>query len=299
MSDTVSVIPKSLRDALIAGEVVPFVGAGVSMTVKKINDDGTQSNESLFPSWKGFVETLAEALRDEQKLWKPNLFYQVSKSKNRNISTRFNTHSKNSANVIWNQYFEKSFDKPKAEAHPDSLKLNEIIWKLSNNLIITTNVDRVFQWTCPQSSEFRSLDIQHTAYADLQKEKIPRRPTAWYLHGYIDNIEQVIFTRKQFEDFYKQKGNEAKIQTLLNFLTQRTFLFIGFSLDDDYLRELLEYVHDIYKGGADSFYILFRERDIATANLPQYVKTIPFSDFGKPLEDLVEELANIVADRIF
>ena len=63
----ISNIPKSLRVALEAGEVVPFVGAGVSMSVKKKNDDGSESNESLFPSWKGFVEILAQALRDEDK----------------------------------------------------------------------------------------------------------------------------------------------------------------------------------------------------------------------------------------
>lgn len=65
MSDTDFNIPKSLKDALKAGEVVPFVGAGVSMSVKKKNADGTKSDESLFASWKGFIETLIQSLRDE------------------------------------------------------------------------------------------------------------------------------------------------------------------------------------------------------------------------------------------
>ncbi|HLM01178.1 MAG TPA: NB-ARC domain-containing protein, partial [Pyrinomonadaceae bacterium] len=67
----------------------------------------------------------------------------------------------------------------------------------------------------------------------------------------------------------------------------------GFSLDDAYIREQLEYIHKIYKGGADSFYILLRRSEIEKANLPEYVTPIPFSDFGKPLEDLIEELSNI------
>jgi tetratricopeptide (TPR) repeat protein len=286
-------IPKSLRDALVTGEVVPFVGAGVSMTVKKKNDDGTESGESLFPSWKGFVEILAQALHDENKSDEADYVLSSIKIKKPKYLDALQHAQEQLGKSLWYKLFDESFDIPESKAYQESLKLNELVWQLSNNLIITTNVDRVFQWTCPQPSEFKLLDVQNVEYAQLQKEQIPKRPTVWYLHGHIDHKEKVIFTREQFEAFYKQRDNDAKLQTLLNFLTQRTFLFIGFSLDDAYLREQLEYIHKIYKGGADSFYILLRERDIANADLPEYVKPIPFSDFGKPLEDLVAELARI------
>jgi len=283
MSDKDFKIPKSLVNALKAGEVVPFVGAGVSMSVRKKNADGTESSESLFPSWKGFVEILAQALRDEHN---PDeaayVLSSINIKKPKYLDALQHAH-KELGEGLWYKLFNESFNIPESKAHPDSLKLNRLVWELSNNLIVTTNVDRVFQWTCPLPSEFTILDVQNVEYAQLQNEKIPKDPTVWYLHGHIKHREKVIFTREQFEAFYKQKGNEAKLQTLLNFLTQRTFLFIGFSLDDDYLRELLEYIHNLYKGGADSFYILFRERDIASANFPDYVKPIPFSEFGKPL----------------
>jgi tetratricopeptide (TPR) repeat protein len=291
--DTDFKIPKSLRDALIAGEVVPFVGAGVSMSVKKKNADGTESNESLFPSWKGFVEILAQALRDEQKPKEAEYaLTSVNIAKPKYLDALQHAQEE-LGKSLWYKLFDESFDIPVSKAHQYSFELNQLIWKLSNNLIVTTNVDRVLQWTCPQPTEFRPLDVQNVEYAQLQKEQIPKRPTVWYLHGHIDHKEKVIFTREQFEAFYKQRDNHAKLQTLLNFLTQRTFLFIGFSLDDAYLREQLEDIHNIYKGSADSLYILLRERDIASANLPDYVKPIPFSDFGKPLEDLVAELARI------
>ena len=296
MAEDVFKIPKSLRIALKEKRVVPFVGAGASIPVKKKNADGTMSDESLFPSWKDFVKTLAQALRDENK--NEDADYVLSSviiPKPKYLEAL--QHAKeNLKGNVWHRLFDESFLKGKDEVHPDSFRLNELIWKLANNLIITTNVDRVLQWTCPQFSDFTTLDAQSVEYSQLRREKSPKLPTVWHLHGHITNKDKVIFTRAQFDLFYKQRGNEAKFQTLIDFLTERTIIFIGFSLDDAYLREILENINETYKGDADSFYILFRERDIASANLPEYVTPIPFADFGKPLEDLVEELARIAKE---
>lgn len=50
MSDKNSQIPESLKDALERGQVVPFLGADVSLAVKKRNEDGEKSGESVFPN---------------------------------------------------------------------------------------------------------------------------------------------------------------------------------------------------------------------------------------------------------
>ena len=293
MSDKDFQIPESLKDALRSGLVVPFIGAGVSLAVKKRNEDGEKSEQSLFPSWKGFVEILAQALKGETKFNEADyVLSSVNIKKPKYLEAMQHAREELGAR-LWYKVFEDNFDKSEDEADEDSLKLPKLIWKLGNNLIVTTNVDRVFQWTCPKLAEYRYLDVQNVEYARLQSEQTPKRPTVWHLHGHIDHKENVIFTFDQYRAFYEERNNEAKLQTLLNFLTDRTFLFIGFSLDDAYIREQLEYVHKIYKGGADSFYILLRQSEIEKANLPGYVTPVPFSDFGKPLEDLIEELSNI------
>lgn len=286
-------IPKSLTDALHAGTVVPFIGAGASVSVKKANPDGSPSNEALFPDWKGFVKILADRLNDEGKPDEADFIRSSVKIKNPKYLEALEHARQELGEGLWHQLFDKCFNKSKKEAATASFKLYELVWQLSNNLIITTNVDRVLQWTAPDPADFKILDVQHADYAQLQKEHFPTRPTGWYLHGHIDHKEQVIFTRTQFENFYKANNNDAKLQTLLNFLTRRTFLFIGYSLNDAYLREQLEYIHHIYGGAADSYFILLHEDEIAKANLPAYVRAIPFPDFGKPLEKLLEELVKV------
>ncbi|MCD9185533.1 MAG: tetratricopeptide repeat protein [Pyrinomonadaceae bacterium] len=296
MAEDVFKIPKSLKIALKEKRVVPFVGAGASIPVRKRNADGAMSDESLFLSWKDFIEFLIQGLRDENRNDEAEFIQFGLKTKRMTYLDALQQIQQILGKNLWYELFEKSFGFLESDAHPDSFKLNRLIWELSNNLIITTNIDRVLHWACPKPLDFNLLNVQKVKFAQLQNEKTIKRPTVWHLHGHIDHIEEIIFTRDQFESFYKQKDNEAKFQTLISFLTQRTFVFIGFSLDDDYLRELLKYVHDTYEGGAGSYYILFRKRDIASANFPDYVTPIPFADFGKPLEDLVEELARIAKE---
>ena len=78
MSDTDSKIPKSLRVALEAGEVVPFVGAGVSMSVKKKYDDGSEINTNLFfRVGKVLSKFLLKPCVMKIDLTKPIMFFQV------------------------------------------------------------------------------------------------------------------------------------------------------------------------------------------------------------------------------
>ena len=115
MSDKNFQMPKSLIEALKARQVVPFVGAGVSMSVKKKNDDGTQSDESLFPSWKGFVEILADALKDENK---PNEATYVLSSVNIKKPKYLEAmqHAQEELGEgHWYRIFDENFDKSKNE----------------------------------------------------------------------------------------------------------------------------------------------------------------------------------------
>ncbi len=145
MTDISDNIPNSLKTALRDSKVIPFVGAGVSKAIKKINGDGTESDDSLFPTWKEFVETLAETLRGENKAEDANLVLNFIKLAKPKYLEALQHAQEELSNKLWYETFENSFDKKKEEAFPESLKLSELIWQLSNNLIITTNVDRALQ----------------------------------------------------------------------------------------------------------------------------------------------------------
>jgi hypothetical protein len=61
-------IPRTLKDNLRAGRVIPFVGAGVSIAVKD-----RETGEPLFPSWRELLKRAADRLDEEGQSPNANL----------------------------------------------------------------------------------------------------------------------------------------------------------------------------------------------------------------------------------
>lgn len=236
MSETDEKIPKSLIDALKNKEVVPFIGAGVSLAVKKRNEAGAKSEESLFTSWKEYVEILAKALEDENKPQDAQFIRSsVNISKPKYLDAMQHAFHE-LGEYVWYKKLDEYFKKVETEAAEDSLELPRLVWQLGGNVIFTTNIDRVLEWKSVKEPPIEILDRQKVEAAQLQRDKTPP-PTILYLHGRVGDKQNIVFTREQYDNFYKNAENEAKLRTLHSFLTTKAFLFIGFSLDDDYFVE--------------------------------------------------------------
>ncbi len=288
MSNTSS-IPQSLIDALKANEVVPFVGAGVSRAIEK--EDGC----SLFPTWKEFLLKAADKLDRETNPTKAD----VVRSLVNDIPPDYLDAAQRAYDALgqkqWNDLLKENFEIDLSSANEKTLELAQLVWQLSNNFIVTTNVDLVLQSVNESPQRVKVLDTQAPEFAELQRDWKPLRPTVLHLHGHIDNKAGIIFTRAQYNAFYDLDKNKAKLETLRTLFTQRTILFIGFSLDDLFILRELERVNLIYEGGANSFYVLIREAEKDNPNIPGYVTKITYADFGEPLLKLVEELSQFSA----
>jgi hypothetical protein len=260
MSETDDKIPESLIDALKRGEVVPFIGAGVSLAVRKKSADGTKPEESLFPSWKGYVKILAQTLIAEGKPDEANLVEAYIKSAKPKYLEAMQHAFEELPKPVWYEKLNEHFKKDEREAAPDSLELPQLIWQLGSNIIFTTNIDRVLEWKSVKEPPVEQLNRQNVEFAQLQADENPS-PTIFYLHGRIGDNENIVFTRNQYDDFYKNHQNEAKLRTLQAFLTTKSFLFIGFSLDDAYFVEELKTIREIYKGGAKQYYALIKKSE--------------------------------------
>jgi tetratricopeptide (TPR) repeat protein len=293
MINDVSNIPKELIDALREKDVVLFIGSGVSRAVEKKDKDPNKPFNPLFPSWGEFVGILAAALREKNKSGDADYVLNCLKPNPPKYLDAMQHAFEQLGKNRWYEVFDETYNIKREKADDESLEAAQIVWELSNNLVITTNVDLVLQWSCPNPNPPKILDAQIVEYGQLQKEKEIIRPTIWHLHGHIDNKERVIFTKQQYEAFYNEKNNEAKLRTLLTFLTQRTFLFIGFSLDDPYFLKQLEYIHQIYGGAIGSFYVLLNKSEEHKPNIPDYVEKIIYKNYGKPFLELLRRLGDL------
>ena len=82
---------------------------------------------------------------------------------------------------------------------------------------------------------------------------------------------------------------QAALTTLRHLLVSHSFLFIGFSLDDEHFGVELRGVSELFEGFGGPHYALVRERDadgLRRQALP--VELLTFEDFGTPLVELVE-----------
>jgi TolB-like protein/Tfp pilus assembly protein PilF len=290
-------IPESLKVALKKGKVIPFVGSGISRAVERKKFDGVASINSLFPSWRDYIEILATALDDRDKSAAASYVRDCLNANPPDYLGAMQVAFDKLGETDWDRLIDRHFDFEVNDADDQSLELARLIWRISENLIITTNIDRVLQWTCPNPKEFKILESQKKEFGKLNKENPPKYPTVVYFHGHIDNKANIIFTKEQYKSFYDYKNNEAKLETLKTLLAQSTFLFIGFSLDDPYFLQQLRYFHKLYEGGADSFFVLIHKNEKDNLNIPEFVRKIVFEDYGQPLLDLLRQLANIAQEE--
>lgn len=293
-------IPKTLKDRLRDDRVIPFVGAGVSMSVIDRENGGR-----LFPSWRELLERSANRLEEETNdqyakavrglldLPKPN-YLEVARLAREGLGE-----------AAWYEFLKDQFDYPRERAKTESLKLAQAIWDLKSQLVITTNYDDVLRWALPPNTDPESWDTEAKAEMAAFLGRGAKRPTIWHLHGQIHKKSEIILTRDGYALLYPEANEKAleanykaALHTLRSLLATHTFLFIGFSLDDAYFGMQLEGINRIFDGATGRHYVLaHKDEAVRRVSFGDVVQIIPFEDFGEPLIELVQELGKIAGSR--
>jgi hypothetical protein len=226
---------------------------GVSMAVL---DRGT--SQRLFPSWAELLTRAADRLEQERKAAYAAVV--------RNL-LQFNPpdyldaarRAREGLGAVWFTFLREHLDHPRERADDASLRLAQALWGLGSPLLITTNYDRVLRWACPHQHDLATWDIEAPAeQVDVLRGGV-RRPTVWHLHGHIDNAAHLILTpdgyRRLYPDDRAVEGRyQAALTTLRSLLTSKVFLFVGFSLDDDYVAGQLRGIEDLFQGTTGPHY---------------------------------------------
>jgi tetratricopeptide (TPR) repeat protein len=285
-------LPQSLEDRLRSGDVIPFVGAGVSRAV--LGRDGSP----LFPGWGELLLHAAEQLEKEGKVPESQVvrgLLKIQKPDYLDAARR----ARDGLGPLWTQLLQQEIDRRFEDADPESLALARAIWQLGS-LVVTTNYDKVLQWACPDplARDLDFWDIQaKIEQHQLLRSGRPARPTVWHLHGRIGNAAELILTPDGYERLYGD-GMEgiynAALRTFQTLAAARSLLFVGFSFDDHALGVQLKAMNELFAGAPGPHYALVHAQDaerLRRLDLP--VELIPFSDFGDPLVDLIREMSEI------
>jgi hypothetical protein len=283
-----TIIPSQLKESLQNGLAIPFIGAGVSMSVRNTAGD------NLFPSWKVLLEQAATRLEEDGKSDDADMV-NILVRKNRFLEAA--TEAKKALSANWHIFLKKQFDLKSDDAEQVSLELARRVWQLGSDLVITTNYDHVLRWACPRSHDLAQWDIEAPAEQCALLRDGVSKPTVWHLHGQIDNAAEIILTPDSYSKLYSEDKSEQKYQaalhTLQHQLSSRTFIFIGFSLADEDFVGQIKLLEEIFQGAAGTHYVLLPEFQRATFTPPvPCIEAIYFENFGAPQLALLDELAS-------
>jgi tetratricopeptide (TPR) repeat protein len=257
-------LSSSLKKALQNRNIIPFVGAGVSLAVKD------KQGKSLFPGWRDLLLKAVEKLKEEN---------QDSKAMRAEGAIRDDTpdfmsaarHARDGLGSLWYDYLKEVFNRSSNDVDDSSLELARLIWQLGSNLIVTTNYDNVLRWACPDSNDVNQLDIEAVKeQADiLQADKLKLlNPTIWHLHGRVGNIRNIILTPDGYNELYPIDKEEtlkpkyqATLATLRALLAWRPFLFVGFSFNDQAFGAQLKFIQELFRDTSPKHYVLLHKTE--------------------------------------
>ena len=286
-------IPEDLHRAFESNNLIPVVGAGVSMSLTD------KSGKKIFPSWGELLGLAADEL---EHAGKENLAIAIRALLNLGEFQQAAKYARQGlTGTLWSQFFRKYFEEPLTRVSEDSKILPRTIWRLGNRLL-TLNYDKVLRVTCPDFQRLIELDNSNRAeLADFKRGTL-QVPVIWHFHGRIDNIATLIFTTESYSDLYGGLDNnfQAALEVLRGLCRDNRLLLVGCSLEDaDFLQEL-DKQHRLFASNTGPHYALVPK--LQHDAIKQKIHGLPiellvFEGFGDPLVNCINAIANGVPQQ--
>jgi len=253
-----------LKEAIENDDLVLFIGAGMSIPLK-------------FPNWKELIINILKKLEEPSAF---NFSHHIAQGDsidvfdvlNRLEAEGYKSKTKTALNkeIVDVVFKTKNLDKHKK------------LWDISNK-IITTNYDKVIEHVTPGNVKVFSNNNTFQ-----QAESLNGSPFLYKIHGDIDNPDTCILFTSDYKELYEYDNPNKK--TLEYFLKSKTILFLGFSLEDPFITNQIEYLHKIYNGyGKEHFIVLNQYKDFKKYN----VSTIQIDDWNGSYDKFLDELGTI------
>lgn len=220
MSSTFNPLPiirTEIEDAAQSGELVVFVGAGVSRLVN-------------CPTWEGFADKILVQLVPIGIDYYELSQIQAIPDPKKKLSIARIVAQEKKVDLNYKAIFDLETPAPNVYTH-----LNKF-----NCTFVTTNYDK---FLAPQSRKTEPEGKwRFYSKAGLLREKLDVNGNVIHLHGCIDDPGSMVITTRDYLDHYSM----PEVQEFLTYLFERkTVLFLGYGLEEI---EILEYI--LRRGGA-------------------------------------------------
>jgi tetratricopeptide (TPR) repeat protein len=276
-------LEEELKRLISENKVIPFVGAGVSKDVKYKN------GEKAFVNWKELLEILNVKVSEEPT---KNYIKHCIDTKKVDYLQIADMIEEEITPTEFNKALKKIFDIDFNDVDTSTLELAKTIWELDCKLIITTNYDKVLEISLDTTPEIWDIESAHEQGSSLRDGII--KSTIWHLHGHIDNINNTILTSQKYNELYTTDSTNSRyksaLETLRTTINTKSLLFIGFSLDDEFVVKQLNRTIDIFGGNSHEHYVLCKQGSNLNS-LNNNIKVIEYENHGQDLIDKIKSIA--------
>lgn len=221
-----------LRSA-VNRNLVLVIGAGVSKNVRK------EGGKEL-PDWKGLLREIATTLPSDID---KKLFDEMISQKNYLEAADYLSNFCKDADIhrkIYNAVDKNISNTIKSEWHKNITILNP-------RIIVTTNYDRILEKYFRINSENDNNSLQYQViHPESSVNKLVRllrqdRPVLIKMHGTCDDSEEITGLVLSSSQYSRNISKNKKMYDILrSLLLTKTFLFLGYSIDDPDFRMMLQ-----------------------------------------------------------
>ncbi|MBV9880365.1 MAG: SIR2 family protein [Gemmatirosa sp.] len=287
-------VPEELRLAVQSHTLVPFVGAGLSLTVGR----------GAFPSWAELIERLAARLEREA------LAADARTVRDRLAARDYSGAAEHAVVALTEPRFyaemRAAFDQRRL---PDAdLSAVEAVWRLQPRLVVTTNYESVLEWPFdhsrnqpydpPTPRPERIYNDDAPALQAVAAGEAFDPPRVWHLHGSVRQPQKIVLTATQYAMLYGPDPRWPFARDVLRgVLTTRPLLFAGFSLRDPDVLAQLRAVLALTEGSGPVHYLLIEASERSAAEQAgllkgDHVQVVTFDGFGAPMVQRLNQIAD-------
>lgn len=249
-----------IRKALKEDKLIIFVGAGLSQIANN-------------PNWGNLVKNILEHVYEETK---NQYFLYYIESKELRVKKLFEV-----LGILEGKYKKEVIEGLVRNIKNECvLESHKKIFQVSKK-IITTNYDKLLEYNSNSIEAFTYKNEYHVSNLHGKNEFI------FKLHGSISEPHECILFESQYKSLYN--ADNGAIFQIGNLILNNTFIFIGFSFKDPYVREYFERIDKILSGYSNRHYLISTEIDENLAN-KNYLDVVKINDWDK----LIPFLDNLI-----
>ncbi|MGG1864728.1 SIR2 family protein [Bacillus safensis] len=269
--------PDNLVTELAHKRCVIFLGAGISATAK--NKDG---NSPL--TWGAFINEIKSIPNGN------SLHYIDEMIEQKNYLPALQAILDDTDPGRYSNFLKEKFQRPEFLPSP----VHEAVKELNSKIVVTTNFDKIYDRLCFEHG-YVIVNYNDPIGKMVSTIKSPENLVI-KAHGTIDDIDNIVFTERQY---YEAKEQQPGFYKMLNalFLTH-TVLFLGYSLNDPDINLLLETASNSMSKSSPHYIVIEEGAQKEKIRYWQNCYNIYALEYGPNYTHLpakIEELKNLVA----